>query len=156
MEKTYVTKQGYEKLKQELDFLKTTKRIEITRDIAEARAHGDLKENAEYHAAREAQGLNEARLIAIETKLATAVIINEADIPTDAVYIGATVELLDVDFERKITYTLVPEADSDFASGKISITSPIAKALLGGKIGEVVEVIVPARTVKYKILNISR
>ena len=156
MSKTYLSKEGYQKLKKELDFLKQEKRPEISKQIATARAHGDLKENAEYDAAREAQGHLEARIAEIETKLSTAVIVDNASIPTDAIYFGATVELLDIDFNRQITYTLVAEDEANFSQGKISISSPIGKGLLGYKEGDLVEITVPARTIKYKVLKISR
>ncbi len=156
MEKTYLSRQGFEKLKEELDYLKKEKRPAISKQIATARAHGDLKENAEYHAAREAQGHTEARIVELETKFANAVITDEADISSDAVYIGATVELFDIDMDKKIIYTLVSEDEADFSQGKISVTSPIGKGLLGKKIGETVKITVPARTIKYEIKKISR
>ena len=156
MADVYLSKAGYEKLEKELKYLRDVKRPEISKQIGEARAHGDLKENSEYHAAREAQGMTEARITELASKLANAKIIDNADIPKDAVYIGATVKLFDVDMENEIVYTLVSEDEADFSQGKIAVTSPIGKGLLGHKIGDVVKIQVPARTIQYKILQISR
>ena len=156
MEKVYMSRAGYEKMKLELDDLKNEKRPYITKKIEEARAHGDLKENAEYHAAREEQGMTEARIIEIEDKMARATIVNNKDIPSDAIYIGATVTLLDEDMDMEIIYTLVPEDEADFTEGKISINSPVGKALLGYKIGDTVTIEVPARKLIYKVMKIER
>ena len=156
MEKTYLSREGYEKLRKELDHAKKTERHAISKDIAAARAHGDLKENAEYHAAREAQSHLEAKIAELERKLSNSVIIDEANIPKDAVYIGATVKLLDTDLENEVEFTLVPEDEANFSAGKISVTSPLAKGLLGKKVGEVAVIKVPARVIKYKVLEIRR
>lgn len=143
-------------MKAELRDLKTEKRPYITKKIEEARAHGDLKENAEYHAAREEQGMTEARISDLEDKLARAEIIDNKDIPSDAIYIGATATLYDTDMDMEIVYTLVPEDEADFSEGKISINSPVGKALLGYKVGDKIEVVVPARTIIYEVLKIER
>ena len=152
----YLTKEGHEKLQKELEYLKTTKRREITADIAAARAHGDLSENAEYDAAREAQGMNEKRISELEEKLSRAQILDDKDMPKDEALIGATLKLKDIELGEEIEYILVSEVEADFASGKISVTSPVGKALLGHKKGETVDVEVPAGVIQYKILDITR
>ena len=156
MDEIYLTRSGYEKLVEELEYLKTTKRRELSKAVGEARAHGDISENAEYDAAREAQGLNEKRIAEMEEKLATARIINNEDMPTDQVLIGATVQLKDVDTGETIEYTLVAEAEANYDEGKISVTSPIGSALLNHKEKDVVEIKIPAGIIKYEVLKISR
>ena len=156
MEEIYLTKGGFEKLKGELEFLKTTRRRELSKAIGEARAHGDLSENAEYDAAKEAQALNEKRIVELEEKLSRGRILDEAAIPKDQVLIGAKVKLKDIASGEELQYTLVSGVESDFAQNKISVSSPVGKALLGHKVNETVEIKVPAGTLKYKILNISR
>jgi len=156
MNKVYLSKDGYNKLKDELFSLKKEKRPQITQEIAEARAHGDLKENAEYHAAREMQGMVEARIAELEHKLSTATIIDDVNIPADQVYIGATVTLWDKEMKQEIKYTLVSEDEADFKTKKISVVSPVAKALLGHKVGDKVQVQVPARLITYEIKEITR
>ena len=155
MADVYLTKQGYEKLKKELEYLKKVKRREITEDIAKARAHGDLSENAEYDAAREAQGMNEKKISEIETKLSQARILDD-NISSDEVLIGATVELEDVDSGEKIEYMLVSEIEADFANNKISVSSPVGAGLMNHKKDEIVEISVPAGMLKYKIIKIKR
>ena len=152
----YLTRSGYEKLVEDLEHLKTVKRREISKAIGEARAHGDISENAEYDAAKDAQGMNEKRIAELETKLAHARILDDANMSTDEVLIGATVKLQDVDTSEEMEYTFVSEMEADYTQNKISVTSPVGKGLLGHKLGEVVEIAIPAGTLKYKILNISR
>jgi len=156
MGKTYITREGYEKLRKELERLKKVKRRELSKEIGKARAHGDISENAEYDAAKEAQGLNEKRIAELEEKLANARILDDEKIPKDEALLGATVKIKDVSSSEEMEYTLVSEMEADFASGKISVTSPVGKGLLGYKKGETVEITVPAGTLKYKILSISR
>ena len=156
MDEIYLTKEGFEKLKGELDYLKTVRRRELSKAIGEARAHGDLSENAEYDAAKEAQALNEKRIVELEEKLSRGRILDEAAIPKDQVLIGAKVKLKDIASGEELQYTLVSGVESDFAQNKISVSSPVGKALLGHKVNETVEIKVPAGTLKYKILNISR
>ena len=156
MKKVYLSREGYDKLKKELVDLKTNQRPAISKQIAEARAHGDLKENAEYDVARHAQGLSEARIAELESKLAVAKIIDNSEMSTDEIYIGATVTLLDIDLEKEIVYTLVSEDEADFAAKKISVASPIGKGLLGHKKGDKVSIQVPARTINYEVRGISR
>ena len=152
----YLTHEGYEKLRRELEHLKTVKRREFSKAIGEARAHGDLSENAEYVAAKEAQGLNEKRISELQEKLSRAKLIDESQMPTDEVLIGATVTMKDLDTGKEVKYTLVSEEEADFAQGKISVTSPVGKALVGHKVNQLVEVDVPAGVFTYKILKIER
>jgi transcription elongation factor GreA len=152
----YLSREGYEKLRAELDHLKTIKRRELSRAIGEARAHGDISENAEYDAAKEAQGLNEKKIVELEGKLARAKILEEEGIPTDEVLIGATVKLKDMETGETIEYTLVAEEEADFARNKISVTSPVGSGLLNHKENEIVKIVIPAGTLRYKVLKISR
>ena len=151
-----MTRAGYEKLFKDLDYLKKDKRKKLSKAIGEARAHGDIGENAEYDAAKEAQGLNEKRIAELEDKLSRARIIDDEDIPKDRVLIGATVTLKDLDTQEVISYTLVSEIESDYAEGKISLISPIGAALLNHREKEIVEIKVPAGILKYEILKIER
>lgn len=152
----YLTRQGYEKLAKDLEYLKTIKRRELSKAIGAARAHGDISENAEYDAAKEAQGLNEKRIAELEDKLARGRIIDDEDIPKDEVLVGATVTLCDLDTNEEINYTLVSEEEADYTQGKISLTSPVGHALLGHKAGSLVEIKVPAGILKYKVIKITR
>jgi len=152
----YLSRDGYEELRKKLEFLKTKKRRELAKAVGVARAHGDISENAEYEAAKEAQGFNEKRVAELEEKLSNAQILDDANIDKNKVFIGATVKLEDLNSKRELEYMLVSELEADYAAGKISITSPVGKGLLGHKKGEVVKIKVPARTLEYKILEISR
>ncbi len=152
----YLTPAGYEKLRKELDVLKTEKRREITKAIAEARAHGDLKENAEYSAAKEAQAHNEKRVAELENKLACAKILDDSQMSKDEVLIGATVKLKDVDSGEEMEYMLVSEEEADYAANKISVTSPVGSGLVGKKVGEIADINVPAGVLKYKVIKVSR
>jgi len=152
----YLTRNGYEKLRKELEFLKTVKRREFSKAIGEARAHGDISENAEYDAAKESQGLNEKKIAELEAKLTRAQIIDDQDIPKDEVLIGATVKLKDIKSGEELEYTLVAEEEADYSQGKISVSSPVGSALLNHKEDQTVEIRVPAGVLKYKILKISR
>jgi len=152
----YLSSEGYEKLRNELEQLKTVKRKQLSKAIGEARAHGDISENAEYEAAKEAQGLNEKRIAELEHKLATAQIIDEERMSKDEVLIGATVKLKDVDSGEELEYTLVAEEEADYSQGKISVTSPVGSGLLHHKEGQTVEIKVPAGILKYNVVKISR
>ncbi|HOD12688.1 MAG TPA: transcription elongation factor GreA [Candidatus Omnitrophota bacterium] len=152
----YLTKEGYEKLQTELERLKTVERNKISRAIGEARLLGDISENAEYDAAKDAQAHCEARIAELEEKLSRVRIIDNEDIPKDKAFIGAFVTIVDVDSGSKDRYMLVSPEESDYESGKISIQSPIGKALLGRQVGEAIEINVPAGTLKYKITKIER
>ena len=151
----YLTQAGYEKLVNELEQLKTVKRRQLSRAVGEARSHGDISENAEYDAAREAQGHNEKQIVELEDKLARVRILDK-DMPADQVLIGAMVRLKDMDTDEQLEYTLVSELEADYAQGKISITSPVGQGLLGHKENEIVEIKIPAGALKYKIIKISR
>ena len=155
-DKIPMTREGFEKLVKEVEYLKTTKRREIAEDIAKARAFGDLKENAEYDAAKNNQAMNERNIAHAEDKLARVQIIDESKIPKDQVFIGAKVLLKDLKNQDEFTYSIVPQDEADFDEGKISVSSPIAKGLLGLKVGETTEIKIPAGILKYKILKISR
>jgi transcription elongation factor GreA len=152
----HLTHEGHEKLRKELENLKKVKRKKISKDMAKARAHGDISENAEYDAAKEAQALNEKKIQELEMKLASAKILDESRLAKDKALIGATVKLKDLESGEEITYTLVSELEADFAKGKISITSPVGKGLLGQKKGKTVSINVPAGVLKYKIIDITR
>lgn len=153
---TFLTRQGYKALKEELHRLKTVERIGLSRQIAEARAHGDISENAEYSAAKEAQGMLEKKIGDIENKLSRVRIIDDENIPPDKAYIGATLLLKDIESGEKIEYTLVGEDESNPLEGKISITSPIGQGLLGYKEGDTAKIKIPAGTLEYRILRVSR
>jgi len=127
MEKVIMTREGYDKFVKELEFLKTTKRRQIADDIAKARAFGDLKENAEYDAAKNSQAMNEKRIADYEDRLANLQIIDETKIPADQVFIGAKVLLKDLKTEEEFTYLIVPQNEANFDENKISITSPLPK-----------------------------
>jgi len=156
MDDVYLTREGYEKLVNELNFLKKDKRRQLSKAIGEARAHGDISENAEYDAAKDAQGMNEKKIAELEHKLARARIIDYENISKDEILIGAKVKLKDLVSEEVFEYTLVSDAEADYAEGKISVTSPVGAALLGHKKKEVVEIKVPAGVLKYEVLKISR
>ena len=156
MDDVYLTREGYEKLMHELQHLKTVKRREISKAIGAARELGDISENAEYDAAKENQAHNEKKIAELGDKLSRARIIEHENIPKDRALIGATLKLKDLDTEEELQYTLVSEVESDFEQNKISITSPVGKALLNHKKNDVVEINVPAGALKYKILDISR
>lgn len=150
-----MTKQGHAQLEHELDHLKTVVRPSVTQAIAEARAHGDLKENAEYHAAKEQQGFVEARIRDIEAKLGVAHVIDVTTIPfSGKVIFGTTVVLLNLDTEEKVRYQIVCEDEANFKMGKISVNSPIARALIGKEIGQAVVVSTPGGEVEYEILDV--
>ncbi len=156
MDEVYLTRAGYEKLMKELDFLKSEKRKKLSKAIGEARAHGDISENSEYDAAKEAQALNEERIHELEFKLGHVRIIDDEDIPKDRVLIGAKVTLKDLDSGEVTEYTLVSEAEADYTEGKISTTSPIGAALLNHKEKDKVEINVPAGVLKYEVVKIER
>ncbi|MFA5199731.1 MAG: transcription elongation factor GreA [Candidatus Omnitrophota bacterium] len=151
----YMTQEGYEKLVNELENLKTVKRRQLSKAVGEARSHGDISENAEYDAAKDAQGHNEKIIRELEDKLSRVRILDK-DIPSDEVLIGATVKLKDMDTDEELEYTLVSELESDYNLGKISVASPVGQGLLGHKEQEIVEIKIPAGTLKYKVLKISR
>lgn len=152
MQKYPMTEEGEKALREELDQLKKVDRPRIIASIAEARAHGDLKENAEYHAAREQQGFCEGRIQVIEAKLSNAQVIDIKAIPaTDRVLFGTTVKLINVETEEEISYKIVGEDEANIRANKISVTSPIARALIGKEVGDVAVVRAPGGEVEYEI-----
>ena len=155
MNKTPLTKKGAQSLKDELEELKNVKRPRVSEAIADARAHGDLKENAEYHAAREEQGLMEARIRDIESKLGNAQIIDVSTMNANGkVIFGCTVELENIETEELITYTIVGEDEADIKNNLISYASPFAKALIGKEEGDVAEVKAPGGITEFEIINV--
>jgi len=151
----YLTADGMKKLKEELDHMRSVERPAISAAIAEARDKGDLSENAEYDAAREAQGMLEMLIAQMEHTLSKARIIDESKIDTSKVQILSRVKLLNNNVNKEVEYTIVSENEANLREGKLAIGTPIAKALLGRKVGDTVEVSVPAGTLKLEILNIS-
>lgn len=156
MAEIYLTKKGHQKLMEELEYLKTVKRRELSKAIGAARAHGDISENAEYDAAKDAQGMNEKRIAELEEKLTSARILDDDAMSKDEVLIGATVKLKDVDTDEELEYMLVSEEEANYEENKISVTSPVGAGLLNHKLNEIVEIEIPAGILKYKILEISR
>ena len=155
MEKEPITVRGLEKLKEELIFLKEKKRPEIVAAIAEARSHGDLKENAEYHAAKEQQSHNEGRILELEDMLNRAEIIDISSLSGDSVKFGATVSLVDEDTDEEMTYQIVGDYEANVEEGRISISSPIARGLIGKETGDSVEVRTPGGSKFYEILDVK-
>ncbi|MDB0006327.1 transcription elongation factor GreA [Flavobacteriales bacterium] len=152
----YYTEEGLEKLRKELEHLKTTERSSIARQISEARDKGDLSENAEYDAAKEAQGLLEAKIAKMESEFAKARILDESQIDTSKVLIMSKVTIKNVVNSMSMTYEIVPESEADLKTKKISISSPIAKGLLGKEVGDIAEIQVPKGLMKFEIIDISR
>ena len=153
---TQLTAEGLKKLQEELEFLVTVKRPEITERLKEARAQGDLSENAEYEQAREDQSFNEGRIQELEQMLKHAVVIEEAAANKDVVNFGSTVILEDMEFGEQEEYTIVGTAEADSFAGKISNDSPVGAAILGQKAGNIVEVNTPAGVLQYKIVEIKQ
>lgn len=155
MDKFPITQQGYEKLEKEIKQLKYVERPAIIEAIATAREFGDLSENAEYHAAREKQGFIEGRILDLEGKFSRAEIIDTSKLSADSVKFGATVKLIDDDTEEESTYHIVGEYEADISKKRISTKSPLAKALIGKSIGDIVEVTTPKGGKAYEIVEIS-
>jgi transcription elongation factor GreA len=151
----YVTKETLDHMKEELNQLKTSGRAEIARQIAEAREKGDLKENAEYDAAKEAQGYHEAKIAQLETAIVGARIIDTKDVDITKVSILSRVKLTNLGTKKVVEYQIVSETEADLKAGKISVTSPIGKGLLGKKPGEEAEITVPSGTLKFRVESIS-
>jgi len=153
--KVPMTRRGYDRMQEELAHLKKVERPRVIVAIAEARAHGDLKENAEYAAAREKQGFIEGRIIDLQTKLADAEVIETAGLSAEKVVFGATVHLVHGDTHEEKCYTIVGQDEADLKNGKISVMSPVAKALIGRRVGDWVTIVTPARTIEYEVLKIA-
>lgn len=152
----YYSKEGLQKLKDELHQMITIDRPAISAAIAEARDKGDLSENAEYDAAKEAQGLLEAKIAKLQALIANARLLDETKIDTSKVLLLSKVEFINLALKKTMTYELVPESEANIKVGKLSITSPIAKGLLGKKVGDIAEIEVPAGTMKLQITKITR
>ena len=153
---TYYTEEGLKKLKEELHNMKTVERPNISQQIADARDKGDLSENAEYDAAKEAQGLLEAKISKLENVLANARLIDESQMDNSKVYILSRVKIKNLNNNAELEYTLVAENEANLKEKKISVDSPIGKGLLGKKVGEMAEVQVPAGIIKFEIVEINR
>ena len=155
MSKPPLTARGVERIREQLNILKTVERPKIVKAIAEARAHGDLSENAEYHAAREQQSFIEGRIAGLETVLADAQIIDVSTIDAGGKLVfGATVDLINLETNKEVTYQVVGEEEADINQGLISINSPIARALIGKEEGDIAEVNAPGGVVEYEILSV--
>ena len=154
-ERVPMTTEGFTQLEAELQRLKAVERPRIIQAIAEARAHGDLSENAEYHSAKEAQGLNEATIAELEDKLSRADVIDVSKMSGDKVKFGATVKVVDEDTDEETAYKIVGDLEANLREGKISISSPIARALIGKAVGDSVEVTTPKGARSFEVLDIS-
>ena len=152
----YLTPEGYEKLKEELDYLEKTKRREISKALEYARSLGDISENAEYDSAKNEQAHCEKKIAELKDKLSRVRIIDPKQIPKNQVFIGAKVLLKDLDTDEELEYMLVSQEEADYEAGKISIESPVGKGLLQRRLEDTVEIKVPAGTLRYKITKISR
>ena len=152
---TYMTEEGLRKLKDELVHMESIQRPEISRQIAEARDKGDLSENAEYDAAKEAQGILEGKIAQLKSLIASARIIDESAISTDEIQIMNKVTIKNLKTKKDMTYMLVSESEADLKSGKIAVNTPIAQGLLGKKVGDKVDIQVPSGTLSFEVLDIS-
>ena len=152
----YITEEGLQKLKEELDFLVGVERPEISRQIADARDKGDLSENAEYDAAKDAQGMLEIKITRLKDTIANARIIDESRIDTSSIQILNKVKIINRNNNTTMIYTIVSESEADLKKGKISVKTPIAQGLLGKKVGDVVEIKVPSGIIPFEIVEISR
>lgn len=154
--KFVMTYEGVKKLENELEYLKTVKRKEITEKIKVALGYGDLSENSEYDEAKNEQAFTEGRIIQLENMLKNAEVVDEAEVPSDVVSVGSRVKVKDYDFDEEVIYTIVGSAEADPMEFKISNESPVGSGLIGKKIGDIVEISVPDGVSKYEILEISR
>ena len=152
---TYMTVEGYNKIVAEINFLESVRRPEISAQIADARDKGDLSENAEYDAAREAQGLLEAKIAQLKGALSNARIIDESQLKTDVVQIMSKVKLKNTKLKTVMTYTIVSDSEANLKQNKIAVSTPIAQGLMGKKVGDIVNIKVPSGTMSFKILEIS-
>ena len=152
---SYMTEEGYRKMMEEINYLESVKRPEISRQIAEARDKGDLSENAEYDAAKEAQGLLEMKISQLKEIIAKARLIDETKLNTETVQILNKVKIRNIANKAVMQYTIVSESEANLKEGKISVNTPIAKDLLGKKVGDIVEIKVPSGTMKFELIEIS-
>ena len=155
MKTTYMTEEGYRKLKEDIEQLESVERPKISKQIGEARDKGDLSENAEYDAAKEAQGMLEAKISQLKTVMATARLIDKSAIGTDSVQIMNRVTMKNLKTQKMMTYTLVSETEADFKNAKIAINTPIAQGLLGKVVGDVVDITIPSGVLSVEIVEIS-
>lgn len=155
-ELSYFSEEGFKKLHEELKYFKTVKRAEIAKQIAEARDKGDLSENAEYDAAKEAQGFLELRIAKLQERVRNGRIIDESKMDDSKVYLLSTVTIKNIKNDSTMKYTLVPEEEADLKQGKISVESPIAKGLLGKEVGDTAEITIPAGKLTFEIIEIVR
>lgn len=155
MDRIPISREGYEKLKAELERMQTVEMIEVTKRVAAARELGDLSENAEYHAAREDQGMLQARINSLKEKLSKAYIVDKSSLVNDTVCFGARVRVKDLDLEEEEVFELVGPGEEDYNNNKILTTSPIGQGLLGKRVGEVAEIQVPMGRVRFEVLEIS-
>ena len=155
MEKVPMTALGYSRLQEELKYLKSVERPAVIRAIAEAREHGDLSENAEYQAARERQSFIEGRVLVLEDRISRAEVIDVSQLSGDSVKFGATVKLADEDTDEQATYQIVGQDESDIKAGRLSVTAPLARGLIGKTVGEVVEVTTPNGSKSYEVMDIQ-
>ena len=151
----YFTEQGLQNLKDELNHLKNVERLNITKEIAEARDKGDLSENAEYDAAKEAQGMLEAKIAKLEAQLSQARVLDESELDTSSVHLLTKVTIRNTENDMQLTYAIVPESEADLLEKKISVESPIAQGLLRKKVGEIAEIQVPSGIMKFEIIAIT-
>ncbi len=156
MDRVILTREGYDRLVEELTFLKTKKRREVANQLEFARSLGDLRENSEYETAREAKHQLESRIAELEAKLGRAQIVDPRDLPEGKAFLGAVLQIKNLGTGQVFTYTLVAQDEADFSKGKISVTSPIGKGLLGKEPKDVVEIQIPAGKVRYEILEIMK
>lgn len=152
---TYMTEEGYNKIVAEINYLESVKRPEISAQIADARDKGDLSENAEYDAAREAQGLLEAKIAQMKSTLSNARLIDESQLKTDVVQIMNKVKIKNTKTKTTMTYTIVSDSEANLKENKIAVSTPIAQGLMGKKVGDVVDITVPSGTMRFEILDIS-
>ena len=150
-----MTRAGYEKIKAELDHMENVEMPAIANRVATARSEGDLSENAEYHGAKESQGMLQAKINLLRDKLARAALVDTSKLPKDEVVFGATVVVKDLDFDDEETFILVGAGEEDYDEGKILVTSPLAQGLLGKKKGDVADIQVPRGTLRFKVLDIA-
>ncbi len=155
MEKFQITKQGYERLKSEIDNFKNVERPRIISQIATAREHGDLKENAEYHSAREKQSFVEAQILDLEDKFVRAEVVDISELSGAKIHFGATVKLENLDSEKVVSYKIVSDFEANIDDGLISVISPVARALIGKEIGDEVEIKTPGGVINYEILEVK-